>query len=126
MPDEFVPLDTTKYTPFHRKLAAKGILITQNLRYVDSHRQQLRHDYASFADFRQRFEVPQQLLDAIFAEGEKQNVRPHDEDERLKTLPFLRLQLKALIARDLWTMNEYFAIINEQNDIVHRALELCQ
>ena len=37
---------------------------------------------------------------------------------------YLRLQLKALIARDLWAMNEYFAIINEQNHIVQRALQI--
>ena len=39
-------------------------------------------------------------------------------------LPYLRTQLKALIARDLWNMDEYFAIMNELNDSVRRALEL--
>ena len=33
-------------------------------------------------------------------------------------------QLKALIARDIWTINEYFEIMNEQNDIVQRALQI--
>ena len=27
MPDEFVPLDTTKYTRYHRELSAKGMVI---------------------------------------------------------------------------------------------------
>jgi carboxyl-terminal processing protease len=36
----------------------------------------------------------------------------------------LRVQLKALIARDLWQMDAYYAIINEHNDVVLRALEL--
>ena len=36
----------------------------------------------------------------------------------------LRMQLKALIARDIWDMNEYFAIINEQNHIVQRGLDV--
>ncbi len=31
-------------------------------------------------------------------------------------------QLKALVARDLWDMNEYFRVWNESNDIVRRAL----
>jgi carboxyl-terminal processing protease len=124
MPDEFVPLDTTKYTPFHRKLAAKAILINANLRYVDQHRQELKQRYATFADFRQQFEIPQTVIDGIIAEGEKQNIKPKDEAELQKTLPYLRTQLKALVARDLWTMDEYFAIINEQNDIVLQALKL--
>ena len=124
MPDEFVPLDTTKYTKFHRELAAKGIVINHNLRYVDNHRNQLKRDYPSFADFRERFEVPQSVVDAIIADGEKQNVRPKDADELQRTMPYLRHQLKALVARDLWTMTEYFSIMNEQNDIVRRALQL--
>jgi carboxyl-terminal processing protease len=124
MPDEFVPLDTTKYTRFHRELSAKGVVINANLRFVDQHRKILQGEYRSFADFRQRFDIPQQVIDHIFAEGEKQNVRPKDEAERLQTLPYLRLQLKALVARDLWGMDEYFAVINEMNDAVQRALKL--
>jgi carboxyl-terminal processing protease len=100
------------------------MVINANLHYVDQYRKQLQQQYTSFADFRQHFEIPQHVLDSIFAEGEKQNVRPKDEDERLKTLPFLRLQLKALVARDLWSMNEYFAIINQANNVYQRGLEL--
>lgn len=58
------------------------------------------------------------------AEAEKQNIRPKDDDELQRTLPYLRLQLKALIARDLWSMNEYYSIIGETNDALQRALEL--
>lgn len=41
-------------------------------------------------------------------------------------MPMLRLQLKALVARDIWDMSEYFSIMNEQNDAVQKALELLQ
>lgn len=124
MPDEFVPLDTTKYTTFHRQLAAKSILITQSLRYVDNHRKQLKREYKSFDDFCQRFEIPQSVIDAILNEAEAQDIKPKNDDELQQTLPSLRLQLKALVARDLWNMNEYYTIMNEDNDIVQRALEL--
>ena len=112
------------FTKYHRQLAAKSIIINANLRYVDEHRKQLQAQYATFDDYRQKFEVPQELLDHIKAEGEKQKVTPKDDTEYEKTLPYLRLQLKALIARDLWDMDEYFAIFNESNDAVQRALQL--
>ena len=124
MPDEFVPLDTTKYTRFHRELAAKSVIINQNLRYVDNHRKQLKKQYPDFADFRERYEIPQKLIDNILAEGKKQKIEPKDDAELQRTLPYLRAQLKALIARDLWTMTEYFAVMNEQNDIVQHAMKL--
>ena len=124
MPDEFVPLDTTKYTRFHRELAAKSVIINQNLRYVDGHRKQLHQLYPDFASFREQYEVPQSLIDNILAEAKKQKIVLKDDDELLRTLPYLRQQLKALVARDLWSMNEYFAIMNEQSDVVGRALQL--
>ena len=124
MPDYFVPLDTTIYTRFHRELAAKSIVIQQNLRYVDNNRKELKNRWKSFADYKQHFEVPQSLIDTILAEGEKQNIKPRDEAELEKTIPYLRLQMKALIARDLWEMSEYYSIFNESSEMVKKALEV--
>ena len=126
MPDYFIPLDTNRYTRLHRELAAKSIIIQQNLRYVDQHRQELKKQYPEFRQFKQTYDVPQSLIDTILKEGEKQKITPQDDDELRRTMPMLRLQLKALIARDIWDMSEYFSIMNEQNDAVQKALELLQ
>ena len=124
MPDEFVPLDTLQYTRFHRQLAAKSIIINASLRFIDDHRKELKRQYSTFEQFNEEFQTPQSLIDHIFAEGEKAKVTPKDDEERQRTLPFLSQQLKALVARDIWDMNEYYHIINEQNHIVRRALTL--
>ena len=124
MPDYYVPLDTTVYTRYHRELAAKSIVIQSNLRYVDSHRKELHKRWQNFDDFKQNFEVPQSLVDEVLAEGTKQKIEPKDDAELEKTLPYLRLQLKALIARDLWDMSEYFSVFNERSEIVKKALEV--
>ena len=126
MPDYYVPLDTTVYTRYHRELAAKGIIIQQNLRYVDSHRKELKKRWQSFDDYKQQFEVPQRLLDDVVAEGKKQKIEPKDEAELEKSLAYIRLQLKALIARDIWDMSEYFSVINERSEIVKKALEIME
>ena len=124
MPDYYVPLDTTIYTKFHRELAAKSIVIQHNLRYVDNHRKELQGRWTDFADYKANYQVPQSVIDAIIAEGEKQGIKPRDEAELAKTIPYLSLQLKALIARDLWDMSEYFSVFNEQNAMVNKALEI--
>lgn len=124
MPDEYIPLDTTVYTRFHRELAAKSIVIQQNLRFVDNHRKELMERWPSFDEFKQNYQIPKSLLDTIIAEGEKQNIKPKDEAELQKTLPYLSLQLKALIARDLWDMSEYFSVFNESSEMVKKALEV--
>ncbi|MBR5655077.1 MAG: S41 family peptidase [Prevotella sp.] len=124
MPDIFVPLDTLQYTKLHRQLAAKSIIINANLQYVDQNRKQLHAKYKTFQQFEQEFQVPQTLIDKIKADAVKEKISiKNPEEEWAQTMPMLRTQLKALIARDLWDMTEYFAIMNQQNHIVQRALQ---
>ena len=124
MPDHFIPLDTTHYTRLHRELVAKNAVVSQNLRYMDKARKKLLKQYPTFQQFKAQYEVPQSHIDDVMREGEKQKVKPKDDDELQRTLPTLRLQLKALIARDLWDMSEYYSIFNEDSEIVKKALEL--
>ena len=124
MPDVFVPLDTTQYTKFLRQMAARSYIINANLKYIDVNRKQLKKQFATFNDFNARFEVPQSLIDDVVQAAEKDKIKPKDQQELLATLPQLRRQLKALIARDLWDMSEYFQVINETNPIVVKAVGL--
>ena len=124
MPDYFVPLDTTVYTRFYRQLSLKNIILNKYLHYSDQHRGELRAKYRDFEKFKKDYDVPQSLIDEILSEGEKANVKPKDDAELQKTLPKLRLTLKALTARDLWDMSEYFSIMNEESPTVRKALEL--
>ena len=123
MPDFFVPLDTTTYTNYHRELSAKSVIINANLKYIDHNRKKLKKQYRSFDAFNLSYEVPQEFIDDIIAEGEKAGVKPKDDEEMQRTLLHLRPQLKALVARDLWDMSEYFHVWNEKSDIVRRALD---
>lgn len=124
MPDYFVPLDTLAYTKFHRELSAKSYIINANLKYVDANRKALRKRWTSFEDFRRDFVFPKEEIDKMIADAAKDKIVPKDNAELEKTLPKLSMQLKALVARDLWDMSEYFAIINEESEIVRKAVEI--
>ncbi|MDR0413242.1 MAG: S41 family peptidase [Dysgonamonadaceae bacterium] len=47
-----------------------------------------------------------------------------DMEQFEKSKPLVKLQIKALIARDLWNMNEYYQIINEENEFLEKAIEI--
>ena len=123
MPDIFVPFDSTNITHFHRQLAAKNIIINHLLTYVDHERKPLLTRYKSFADFKRNYTVPAALTDSIIADAKSKKVEPKDKAELDATLPLLRTQLKALIARDLWSLNEYYQIWNDENDVLRAALK---
>lgn len=122
MPDHFVPLDTLQYTAFHRQLVARGIVVNATLQYVDNHRKELQRRYADFGAFERTFEVPQAEVDSMIAKAAAQKLVPRDDNELSLTLPQLKMQFKALVARDIWDMNQYFQIINQGSHIVQRAI----
>jgi carboxyl-terminal processing protease len=124
MPDYFVPLDTTIYTRYHRALQARSVVLNANLRYVDDHRRELTDAYPTFEAFKNTFEIPKSVIENVIDEGEKLGIRPNNKEEKKKTLDYMKLQLKALVARDLWGMDEYFAIMNESSPIVQAAIRL--
>lgn len=126
MPDYFVPLDTTKNTSLYRQIVAKRILIDANLRYLAKHRNELKQKFPTFEDFRRNYKVSDDLIANILAEAKKVLKDKYPKDEEKKTTELLKRMLRALAARDLWDMNEYFAIIYEDDDIVNKAIQLME
>ena len=123
MPDGFVPVDTTRYTDYHRNLVAAGLVNRVAMNFIDHNRTELGKKFDSIAAYKEKFEVPQTLIDELIslANGEK---IPYKEDEFNRSKALITLQVKALIARDLFDMNEYFQVINDDNEIYNQALKL--
>lgn len=123
MPDFFVPIDTTLYTDYHRNLVAKGVVIKCVAKYIESHRKELKEKYSKFGTYKEKFEVDESMMENIRSAAEKEKVE-HNEEQYNKSLPLIKTQLKALIARDLWDMNEYFGIMNSTDQSVQKALTI--
>jgi carboxyl-terminal processing protease len=123
MPDMFVPLDTTQYTKLHRELSAKSCIINTALKYVDGNRKKLQKRYKTFESFRDGFSVGDDVIGIMRKEAEKAKVEIADS-ALTASMPQLSVQLKALIARDLWDMKEYFQITNPSLGIYSKGTEL--
>ena len=144
MPDVYVPLDTTRYTRFHRELTAKGCVVQATLKFLDSHRKkfekeyrideyrkakkrenkgkEVEYDMTHFDRFKESYEIPQELIDIVLEKAKEAKV-VYNDSVLAASLPTIKLQLKALLARDLWDMSEYFQIINPLNEIYLKGLE---
>ena len=123
MPDYFVPVDTTLYTDYHRNLVAKGVVIKTTMNFIENNRKALLDKYKTFEKFNEKFEIDDQILNFLREAADKEKIE-FNEEQYNKALPLIKAQLKALIARDLWDMNEYFQVMNATNKSVERALEI--
>ena len=125
MPDIFVPIDTTRYTDFHRKIVAQGIVNKVAVQYIDKNRAELKKKYKSFDKFRKGFEVDNSIVEKLKQLAEKEKI-VFDQKQFDISKSLIKLQLKALVARDLWEVNEYYQIIDAENESLRKAVELLQ
>ena len=93
------------------------------MKYIDRHRAELKTAYPTFADYKQAFVVDEALLQELIQLGEQEQIK-FDESEYARSKALIALQVKALIARDLFDMAQYFQIINEDNPSYLKALEI--
>lgn len=125
MPDYFVPLDTNRYTKYHREIVRRGTMLQTTLRYLDDNRERLQKEYPTMQKFRDEFVVDEELLGRLRTMAVRDSVKLEGgEEEYRRSIPALSLQLKALLARDLWDMSEYMEIINTRDDNFAKAYEL--
>jgi carboxyl-terminal processing protease len=122
-PDNLIPIDTTLYTDYHRQLAAKGVILKTTMRYVEKNKKELLREYKQFDRYNADFKVGEDLLNSMLQLAGEEKIE-FNEEQYTRSLRLIKPQLKALIARDLWEMNEYFRVINATNESIVRALEL--
>jgi carboxyl-terminal processing protease len=125
MPDIFVPLDTTQFTLLNRKLVAQGIVNKVCVQYIDKNRADLKNKYPTFDKFKKEYDVSEDFLKSLIKTAEKEKIKV-DSVQFEESKPLLKLQLKALLARDSWEMNEYYQIMDADNESLQKAIEILQ
>ena len=123
MPDIFIPLDTTKVSDLYAKLFRKGVIYQFTIDYMDKHRDELKIKYTDFETFKNSFVMTDEMYKNLLIRAEKEKIE-YTEEDKTKSFIEIELILKALIARDLWDMSEYFQIVNPTDDAYKKAIEI--
>ena len=123
MPDYFVPVDTTYFTDYYLALRDKGAIVQQQVKLIDRYRTVWKDKYKTFDRFQKHFKVSNEMLDELVQLGTQLGVT-YDEAQFQTAIPLIKAQIKALIARDLWEMNEYYQVINSLSDSMQKALQI--
>lgn len=122
MPDIFVPIDTTKMSDYYRNLTSKGIILSTVAGFMETNKDDLKNKYANFDKFHKNFNVYKSgLMDCLNRKASEEGVVQNGTLSG-KEQEYLEVQLKALTARSLFTINHYYYELNQINSIYNRAL----
>lgn len=122
-PDKFVALDTSANTKYYRNVMAKGLLNRFVISYVDKNRKEIKNKYKKDTDYVSRFEVSAPMLQELKALADKEGVE-YDSVQAEKSEPLFKMQIKALIGRDIYDQSTYFKVYNTWDPIFKEALRL--
>ncbi len=123
MPDIFVPLDTSHNYIYLNQLRRKNVVFNYVLDFIDTNRDELKKDYPEFDQFNRNFTIGDDAVEEIVSRGEKEGVERNDESIAF-TKDNLKQELKAFIARDVYSRNDMYKVLNEDDAEISKALEV--
>jgi len=122
MPDFFVSIDTSFYSDYYRILLRNSTISQFVLQYVDRNRNELHVKYPYFKSFKVNFAAGE-LLPGLVKYAENNGI-PENKVDLSFSQTQIELWLKAYVARDLWSNNEFFEIINEKDPKFETAVTI--
>jgi carboxyl-terminal processing protease len=120
MPDVFVPRDTTAYTQYLIDLFNKNIIREYTLDYYSNNKASF--EKMPFEQFQKTFKVSDQMLKDLIDLATKSGVK-FKESDYSKSKEFIRLNLKAYIARSIYGNKGFFPIINQSDEVFVVAMK---
>ena len=123
MPDIFIPVDTSYNSKLYTDLVRKGALNRFTTDYGLKHREEIRAQYADFEQFNKNFVVGKDLIDGLKKAAEEAKVEWNDEQFK-RSEKFVLLQVKALIARNVWETQEYYRVMASEDAGIQKAMEI--
>ena len=125
MPDIFIPIDTAYNSKLYTNLVRKGALNRFTTDYGLKHRDAIKAEYGDFEHFNKNFVVDDELVNGLKKAAEEAKVEWNDEEFE-HSGKFLLLQMKALIARNVWETQQYYQVMSSVDPGIQKALEVLE
>lgn len=121
VPDCFVPNDTTVYTDYLVQLYNQNIIREYALSYSLKNKKQLAA--MTLAQFQQAFKVTDAMIEEVNKAASKAKITIDAKDFK-RSEQFLRNQIKAWIARNVWKEEGFYTVYNQSDDELLAASKL--
>ena len=116
-------LDASYNSKLYTNLVRKGVFNKYTVDYAMRHRDELKRDYPQFNQYNQHFAVTDTMIEAVKKIAANEKVE-WNEDEFKRSEKYIRLQIKALIARNVWEMQQYYEVTLKEDPTISKALEV--
>ncbi len=121
-PDKFVAIDTSYNSQFLMRVISKGLIGKFSYEYLDAHRKEITaiKDLTSYVN---GYQISQNVFEDFIAFVVKNEVQSPNKEEKKRSEKFIKLQLKALVARQIWRDQGFFAVVQTEDKAIAYALK---
>jgi len=123
MPDIFVPLDSARYNELYSQFIRKGIFNSFVNDYLDKNRADLLKKYSDFDKYNNSFSLSDDDFNNFLNLAKEKDIDIEDP-ELNPNVDFIKLQIKALMARNLYETSDYFETLFPMDKEIKTALEV--
>jgi carboxyl-terminal processing protease len=121
-PNVFIPLDTSAYSAYYSQIVAEGVLSELCYQFVDNERQRLAK-YKNVDAFVRNFNLPAGFMANLLKNANAKNIK-YNAQAWFRSEKAIRLQAKALIARQLFQKEGYYRVMASNDPAYLKSLEL--
>ncbi len=121
-PDVFVPLDTTGRSRYLSEVIYSGLVNDFAFGYADKERKKLSA-YKTFQVFNKSFFITEEVFNEFVKYSRKNKVMANAKQNK-GSEEIIKIQLKALIARNIWNNEGYYPVIQSRDNVLKKAIEL--
>jgi carboxyl-terminal processing protease len=121
IPDIFVPLEVSGITHYINQAAGEGLITDFAFNYADKERMRLKR-FKTVEQFNKSFEIKPALFQDFITYCTNNHVQRNDREIK-KSEHLIKLQLKALIARNIWNNEGYYAVLQAQDNVLTATIK---
>ncbi|MBK6445145.1 MAG: S41 family peptidase [Bacteroidetes bacterium] len=124
MPDEFVAMDTTGSSVYYGDVNSRGLINQFAYNYLDKNRSAFEK-FKTFDEFNSQFTTNDQIFDQFLSFAGKNGVPLDDKGANISGA-IIRVQIKALIARQIWKNDGFYPVVHTLDVALRKTLNMVE
>lgn len=124
MPDVFVPVKKTDFPEFYTRVLNKGLIYQYVFDYVDKNRNDLKK-FKTDESFVNNYNINDKVFNDFITYASKNGIKKDSKDKN-ESDKYIKVEIKANVARNLFNEETYIKLINPIDKAVNKGIEVLE